>query len=337
MPDYFPNGINEVNGNIAFLTGGIPVAFSRMTDSNNKFVLVWDPLGIAPTEVMAVNGSTGALSFAGGLMMNSGQFLAPDGTPEAPAYSFINAPGAGLSMRLTDFDAVEPGVGMLPSLVFSLPLFGEAYDFFGITPFTGMTLPRGGGISWTPTESVTVDPLDIGTYPDVSLYRDGPGHMYLYSPFTPPQLSMYRRYYSVTDYDRMSIGWASSGDVFQIVPGAAGSGVAPTLRVVYGALPAITYSASMTPNAATGNYQTISATNGSAFTINAPANAATGQPLTITLRNTSGGALGTATWDVVFKMAAWTNPADTFSRSITFLYNGTNWIELSRTTADVPN
>jgi hypothetical protein len=99
----------------------------------------------------------------------------------------------------------------------------------------------------------------------------------------------------------------------------------------------VTYSASMTIDAATGNSFTITATDGTAFTINAPTNPATGEKITVTLRNASGGALGAATWNAVFKMAAWTNPANANSRSIEFRYDGTNWVEVSRTPADVPN
>ena len=99
----------------------------------------------------------------------------------------------------------------------------------------------------------------------------------------------------------------------------------------------ITYSASMTPDASAGDSQIITATNATAFTINAPSNPRTGQRLRITLRNTSGGVLGAATWNAVYKMTAWTNPANGFSRTIEFEYNGTNWIEHDRTAADVPN
>lgn len=104
-----------------------------------------------------------------------------------------------------------------------------------------------------------------------------------------------------------------------------------------GAIATVTYSASMTPDAATGNQQTITATNNTAFTINAPSNPASGQKLNFTIRNTSGGALGVATWNAVFKMATWTQPATANNRSITFFYDGTNWVEMTRTTTDIPN
>lgn len=99
----------------------------------------------------------------------------------------------------------------------------------------------------------------------------------------------------------------------------------------------LTYSASMTINAASGNIFTATATNGVAFTINAPTDPATGQPLRLRIRNTSGGALGAATFNAAFKMAAWVNPANGFSRTIDFDYDGSNWVEASRTAADVPN
>lgn len=99
----------------------------------------------------------------------------------------------------------------------------------------------------------------------------------------------------------------------------------------------VTYSASMTIDAAIGNEFDITANDGVAFTINAPTNPVDGHRITITIRNTAGGALGAATWNAVFKMAAWTQPASANSRSIDFRYDGTNWVEIGRTTADVPN
>jgi hypothetical protein len=99
----------------------------------------------------------------------------------------------------------------------------------------------------------------------------------------------------------------------------------------------VAYSASITPNAYLANHFIITATNTTAFTINAPVNVTTGQRITITIRNNALGALGAVTWNAVFKMAAWTSPANQFSRSIDFVYNGTVWVEVSRTPVDVPN
>jgi len=85
------------------------------------------------------------------------------------------------------------------------------------------------------------------------------------------------------------------------------------------------------------------ATSNSVFTIAAPTAPITGttiragQRFTLKIKNSSGGALGAVTWNATYKMAAWTSPANGFSRSITFEFDGTAWIEVSRTTADVPN
>lgn len=102
----------------------------------------------------------------------------------------------------------------------------------------------------------------------------------------------------------------------------------------------MTYSASMTPDADAANIHQAFCSNGTAFTINAPSGTASaGQKLTIRLSNTSGGALGAVTWAAGYKLAAWTQPANGFSRSITFFYDDATpaWIEISRTPADVPN
>jgi hypothetical protein len=100
---------------------------------------------------------------------------------------------------------------------------------------------------------------------------------------------------------------------------------------------AVTYSASMTADASTGNTFVITATDGTAFAINAPTNVTSGQRITFTVRNTSGGVLGVVTWNAVFKMATWTQPANGNSRSIDFVYDGTNWVEVARTPSDIPN
>ena len=99
----------------------------------------------------------------------------------------------------------------------------------------------------------------------------------------------------------------------------------------------ITYSASMTPDASAGADQVITATNGTAFTINAPIRPRVGANMTITIRNAAGGALGAVTWNAIYGMSAWTQPANGFSRSITFRYNGSLWIQKNQTGVDVLN
>lgn len=100
---------------------------------------------------------------------------------------------------------------------------------------------------------------------------------------------------------------------------------------------AYTTGVAMTLDAAQGCDIDLTINDGAAWTINAPINPILGQNLTLTVRNTSGGALGAATFNAVFKQSAWVSPATTNSRSISWKYNGANWVEKSRTPADVPN
>jgi hypothetical protein len=64
-----------------------------------------------------------------------------------------------------------------------------------------------------------------------------------------------------------------------------------------------------------------------------------GQIITLLVRNASGGALGAFTFYASqYKLgAAWTQPATGFSRSITFVFNGTHLVEIGRSAADVAN
>lgn len=103
------------------------------------------------------------------------------------------------------------------------------------------------------------------------------------------------------------------------------------------AIATLTYGTAVTIDSAIAKIHILTATNGTAFAMNAPTNAITGASIKITIKNTSGGALGVVTWNAVFKMSTWTSPATGFQRSIDFYYDGTNWIEDGRTTADVPN
>lgn len=102
----------------------------------------------------------------------------------------------------------------------------------------------------------------------------------------------------------------------------------PTAIIAYGVALAVS---------GVANTYFVTATNGVAFTVGAPAVAVAGQLMTLTIKNTSGGALGVATFNAVYKMSAWVQPATGFNRSITFIYDGASWIEQGRTAADVPN
>lgn len=102
-------------------------------------------------------------------------------------------------------------------------------------------------------------------------------------------------------------------------------------------LKTLTYAASIvTGDVTLADCFVVTATNGTAFVFAAPTFAHNGMIKTWTLRNTFG-VLGAGTWNAVFKLAAWANPANGFSASITFRHNGTNWVEIGRSTATIPN
>lgn len=126
--------------------------------------------------------------------------------------------------------------------------------------------------------------------------------------------------------------------VISATPAAYGNDAgAKVLAATTGREFALPYSASIDTDAQLGDVAIITATNNSAFTLNSPTNNRAGQRLTYRIRNTSGGALGAVTWGAGFVLSAWTSPATGFNRSITFKYDGSLYVEESRTTADIPN
>lgn len=133
----------------------------------------------------------------------------------------------------------------------------------------------------------------------------------------------------------ISIGDAASTVSSDALTARLGDGVLTRGRSVRSRV-VLAYSASITPSAPAGNVFVITVTNNSNFTINGAGSATTGQQITFTIRNTTAGAIGTLTWAADYKLASWTQPGAGTSRSITFEYDGLNWIEVSRTPADVP-
>lgn len=103
----------------------------------------------------------------------------------------------------------------------------------------------------------------------------------------------------------------------------------------------IPFATTMYPNPTLGDRQITYVTSNSNITFGAPlaANAFGGeQQFTLTISNTSGGAMGTVTFDGYFyRAASFTPPAHGFSKSITFRWTGSHWVEVGRTPSDVPN
>lgn len=103
----------------------------------------------------------------------------------------------------------------------------------------------------------------------------------------------------------------------------------------------VTYSAAPVVDLSQGNHFVMTITDNVAFVFGAPTNTpTTGEQFwTITCRNTSGGAHGAGTWNAVFKTQATVFPAIAtgFSRTIAFIWNGTNHVECWRSAADIAN
>lgn len=145
--------------------------------------------------------------------------------------------------------------------------------------------------------------------------------------------------------DRWQLG--GDGNIIPLADGTYSIGaVASTMaaifarRVVHGTnFP--TYGANIAIDA-TWDYAEVVPSNGSAFTFNTPLNvpAIAIQRLTIRIKNTFG-VLGAATFAGGaggYRLGgAWVQPLNGFSRMIEFIYDGTNWIENSRSPVDVAN
>jgi hypothetical protein len=116
------------------------------------------------------------------------------------------------------------------------------------------------------------------------------------------------------------------------------TGVVNTSAAVVETLATLTYGTTIATNAALANFFNITIADGVGFTLSNPTNPSTGQRITWRLRNTSGGAAGTLTFGAAFKTAgAFTQAANGNSRTISFIYDGTNWVETGRGTTDVAN
>lgn len=69
-------------------------------------------------------------------------------------------------------------------------------------------------------------------------------------------------------------------------------------------------------------------------TMSAPTNAGSGMLITYLIENTGG--VSATSWDTVFALAgAWTDPSPDRARAITFFYDGTVWVETTRTGWDL--
>lgn len=118
-----------------------------------------------------------------------------------------------------------------------------------------------------------------------------------------------------------------------IFAGAAVGGIAPI---------ALLQAASVAIDVSRGNDFILALTTNAAFVLANPTNpppAGFGQEIRITISNTSGGAHGAGTFGTLYKISGAGVPAiaDTTNRTFAFRWNGTNWVMLYQTAADVAN
>ena len=105
----------------------------------------------------------------------------------------------------------------------------------------------------------------------------------------------------------------------------------------------LSYATVMSPDLAKGSVIQVTPTNNVAFVFDPITNAGPGQVWSLAIINTTGGALGAATFVTAsggYKLAgAWVQPANGFRRIITFYYNPSTLFnyEIARTSTDVPN
>lgn len=101
---------------------------------------------------------------------------------------------------------------------------------------------------------------------------------------------------------------------------------------------ATVYGPNVAINAALGGLFIITPTNNVAFAISAPTGGIAGQTIKIQVVNSTGAPIGAGTFDAIYKMVSNTLAviATGFNRTVTFVFNGTNWIEVNYAT-DVPN
>jgi hypothetical protein len=92
----------------------------------------------------------------------------------------------------------------------------------------------------------------------------------------------------------------------------------------------------LAPDCQFSNEFIVAPTDARALTIASPLNPTYGQRITITVKNVSDAA-SSCTWQPIFKMNAWDAIRGGHLRSIEFMYDGANWLEIGRSAQDLPN
>jgi len=99
---------------------------------------------------------------------------------------------------------------------------------------------------------------------------------------------------------------------------------------------ALVYGSTVQITAPNGNYFTLRVPDNRPFAIAAPARPVGTQRVTLEITNGSGSEMGKVTWDSSFLLAgSFPGPASGKRRTITFQYNGANWVEQCRAGNDI--
>jgi len=220
----------------------------------------------------------------------------------------FNAPaGTGIS----DFSAAIKGRGLRNVLV-----SGNSITCSGLASYNGFGILLGDSARASQTNFVNNNAVTV--------------------PFNAATYLGQSRYINVAAGDVIGINYVSYDTVNASI---IGSGLWARKRFS-GVVTVPTYGTTITIDSSLGNKFDILVTNAVGFTVSSPINTVSGavQRITISVFNSSGGVMGAITWGAGYKLAAWTNPANGFNRSIDFEFDGsTTWREVSRTPADVPN
>lgn len=341
------------------LPGGLPAIKFMGADDSTGTGIWYDPetksikFRYAGTDVYTFDDAGGISFVAAG-----GPLLIPAGSAAAPGLAFVAEPNTGLIRRgspsgmgfVVTGNIIGGPVGVEFQLVSSVPLswsgsiWGAGSDVLLYRDGASATLAL--------RNSTAAQTFRIyNTYTDASNYERGDvgwsGNVFEIGTVNAGTGSNR----SVRLKSTLTIAFSTGGDRFTMNTTAFSPAADATydlgnsggffkdlyVRRRLNKTAVITYSASMTPDASLGEMQAITVTNGTAMTINAPTNPVTFQYLRFLISNTSGGAMGVITWNAVFKMTAFTNPATANRRFIEFFYDGSNWYEVDRSPADIPN
>jgi hypothetical protein len=129
--------------------------------------------------------------------------------------------------------------------------------------------------------------------------------------------------------------WANPGLIGSTTAAASNFTSVLAQRFI-GVIATPSYATTVSIDGSAGALHIITATNSTSFLIANPSTSFQGQELRIQVKNTSGGVLGTISWDTQYKMATFTKPQNGTRRTVTFVYDGTNWVEVN-CSPEVPN